>query len=186
MPNAKPEYFSASIPKTQTLSDAPCRSPLLRSSQSGCRHGNPAPAIDALDVHFRRWFCKREVGRTKPHSQFAFEKYSQKILDHPFQFGKTRMLIDQQPFHLMEHRAVGQVRITAIDPAGQIIRNGGSWLSITRTCTGDVCVRNTVCHPHRTCRAWHARDGEPEYSAPRSYDNRPRSPVLQPHQSQST
>ena len=69
--------------------------------------------MDALHVHLRRRSVKGEVGRPEPYIERLFEEAVYKLDDRTFEVRKADVLIDHQPFHLMEHGAVRDIGIAA-------------------------------------------------------------------------
>ena len=57
-----------------------------------------------LDINLSRWLSKREVRWTQTDNQFAFKEHAQEFLNRAFQIRKADAFINQQAFHLMEHR----------------------------------------------------------------------------------
>ena len=55
--------------------------------------------------------------RPETHSADVSKKLSTNSCKNALQVGETDVLVDHQPFDLMEHRRVGHVGIAAIDPA---------------------------------------------------------------------
>ena len=75
-----------------------------------------APALSALNIHFRRWLGERKIGRPEAHRQIGFKKGFQELIDRSSQVRKTDVAVDHQPFDLMKHRRVCEIRIAAINP----------------------------------------------------------------------
>ena len=78
----------------------------------------------ALYVDLGRWLGKGKVRRAESDLQVLFEKPLQEVDNGSFQIGKANVLVHHQAFNLMEHRAMGQVRISAINPTGTNYPNG--------------------------------------------------------------
>ena len=71
-----------------------------------------------LDIDLGRWLGKRKIRRPESHGQiFLFEKGTQEFIDQSLQAGKAGMLIDQQTLHLVKHRRMRQIGITAVNAA---------------------------------------------------------------------
>ena len=69
------------------------------------------------DVHFCRRFGKREVGRTEANLQIFLKEVTQEVVQRAFQVGKADVGINNQTFHLMEHRRVSLVVVVTINTA---------------------------------------------------------------------
>src|SRR6516162_282284 len=73
----------------------------------------------ALDVDFERRLGEREERRAKAHvDAIDLEERFAEFLQDPFQVAEMRALVDDQPFHLMEHGRVGLVAVAAIGATG--------------------------------------------------------------------
>ncbi|MCY1175091.1 hypothetical protein D9M73_153140 [compost metagenome] len=71
----------------------------------------------ALDVDFRRRLGEREEGRAEAYGELFLEERAKEFLDGALEVGEADVLIDQQAFHLVEHRRVGQVGVAAVHAA---------------------------------------------------------------------
>ncbi len=66
-----------------------------------------------------------EVGRTEADLQIFLKEVTQEVVQRAFQVGKADVGINNQTFHLMEHRRVSLVVVVTINAAGAMIRIGG-------------------------------------------------------------
>ncbi len=60
----------------------------------------------------------KKLGRKRIVDLRHFEERLAEFLQHPFEIGERRRLVDHQPLDLMEHRRVGLVGVAAIGAAG--------------------------------------------------------------------
>ncbi len=72
---------------------------------AAAKHFEPF-AVFTHHVHFSGRFGEREVGRTETNLQIFFKEVTQEVVQRAFQVGKADVLINDQAFHLMEHRGV--------------------------------------------------------------------------------
>ena len=91
----------------------------LRMHHAAAQHLQPARliarALPPGHVDFGGRLGERKVRRTKAQPQvIAFEKGPQKARQQAFEIGKAAALCDIQPLDLVEHGAVGLVRIAAV------------------------------------------------------------------------
>ncbi|RMO19822.1 hypothetical protein ALQ47_05273 [Pseudomonas cichorii] len=73
-----------------------------------------AAAHHAFHIDFSGRLGEREERRTETHRQFFLEEHAQELFDGAFQIRKVDIAVDQQAFDLVEHRRVGDIRITAV------------------------------------------------------------------------
>ncbi len=110
---------------------------------------NLALVAPALDVDLERGLGEREERRAKPHVDVVdLEERLAELVQDPFEMAEMRALVDDEALDLVELRRMRCIGIDAIGAArADDADRRLSALSIVRTCTGDVCVRNSMREP---------------------------------------
>ena len=117
-PKANPVYASGSYPTKRKTSGSIIPDPRISSHPLFLQTGQPCPlADDALDIHFRARFRKGKKAGAKTHLYIRAEELMDKIGQGPFQVREGDITIDDEPLDLVEHRAMGGVRIVPINPS---------------------------------------------------------------------
>src|SRR5690606_23500332 len=92
----------------------------LGMNHAAAHHFQPADiallVTPPFDIHFSRRLGKGKIRGTKPHFQITLKEHLQKLNNGALQVGKTDFFIHQQTFHLVEHRGMGLIRVTAVHP----------------------------------------------------------------------
>jgi hypothetical protein len=80
--------------------------------------------------------------RAKARLHARAHQLAREVVDVALQVGQADLLVDVEPFDLVEVRRMRRVgRVAPVAPPGQTIRTGGLRLSMYRACTALVCVR---------------------------------------------
>ena len=79
-------------------------------------------------------------------------------MQRPFQVGEADIFINDQTFHLMEHRGVGLIVVVPIDAARRDNTDRRLLVSMVRICTPEVCVRSRRVASNQKV-SWSARAG---------------------------
>ena len=110
MPNAKPEYFSGSMPTVaQHVRDAPWPAAGdLRATPSREAH---------VDLDADGSVNGKYDGRKRTCRSSRSKKRAQELREHALQVGEADVLVDPQALDLVEHRRVRRVVVDAVDAA---------------------------------------------------------------------
>ena len=76
-----------------------------------------AAAGHTADVNLRRWLREREIAWAQTDLHILAKHFTRKRQEHALEIGHRDVLVDQEPFDLVEHRAVGRVVVAAIHTA---------------------------------------------------------------------
>src|SRR5690606_21477653 len=74
-----------------------------------------ATTLSTLNIHLGRGLGKRKIRRAKTHWHIRLKERFEELIHGAFEIGKTDVFIYHQTFHLMKHRRVSHIRITAIN-----------------------------------------------------------------------
>ncbi len=74
-------------------------------------------------------------GRTEANLQIFLKEVTQEMVQSAFQVGKADVGINNQTFHLMEHRRVSLVVVVTINAARRNNKIGCCWAFMVRICT---------------------------------------------------
>ena len=100
-------------------------------------------ALEAGDIDLSGRLREREMMRTELCLRLRSEQLLCEYIERSLEIGKCYVLVDDQSLDLMEE-CVASTSSERNTRPGEIIRIGSLPFSMTRACTGDVCVRRRI------------------------------------------